>query len=111
MNDANMSYFDIQTAENGAMGSSNTGYSVQNIDSMGRSTIGYQNTITDISNTFLTENQRNNLQHVSGGSGGQFQQTHNLLASTSVPAPISIHAGNSLTSLGHTMPSLNDYMQ
>lgn len=101
MNDANMSYFDIQSAATGTIGGSNTGYSVQNIDTMGRSAMGYQNhTITDISNTFLTENQRNNLQHVSG-SGGQFhQQSHS----------ISTHA-NSMTSLEQTMPSLSDYLQ
>lgn len=99
MNDANMSYFDIQSATSGSIGNTNTGYTVQNIDTMGRSAMGYQNhTITDISNTFLTENQRNNLQHVSGGSGGQFhQQAHNMLANS--------------TSLEQNMPSLNDYLQ
>lgn len=102
VNDANMSYFDIQTAATGSIGCTNSGYSVQNIDTMGRSAMGYQNhTITDISNTFLTENQRNNLQHVSG-SGGQFhQQTHNMLASIN----------SQVANLEQNMPSLNDYLQ
>lgn len=102
MNDANMSYFDIQSAATGSIGGTNTGYSVQNIDTMGRNAMGYQNhTITDISNTFLTENQRNNLQHVSGGSGQFHQQTHNMLASIS----------GQVANLEQNMASLNDYLQ